>query len=529
MVSQHRPEEYEGSHEDVKQLHSMGYAQELARRMSGFSNFAISFSIICILAGGITSFQAAFSGAGGASVGIGWPLSCVFSLIVAASMGQIGSAYPTAGGLYHWSSILGGRGWGWATAWFNLLGLIFVVSSVDVGVWYLFVNMIGTNYLGINAAAMIPDSTKSFGEQFASGAYWVQAVAVIVIVASQALFNHIGIRATTILTDFSGYLIFVVAIILTVGLLAYAPSIDIGRLFTFTNNTGDAGGGVWPQSSLLMAFLLGLLLPAYTITGFDASAHTSEETRHAAVNVPRGMLRAVFWSFLFGWIMICSFVLAMPSVSDGAKQGGNVFYWLMGGSGMPGAVKALLYIGIVIANYLCALAGLTSLSRMIFAFARDGGFPFSKFLRRVSPAHRTPVNAIWVGAILAFLSTLYTPAFLTLAAGCAIFLYLSYVMPVAAGFLAEGKTWTTKGPFQLGTWSKPFAVVSVMGALLLYFIGVQPPNDDLLKYTGGLLVIMAILWFGVAQRKFPGPPIGDMIAKRQAEILAEEKAVGEVH
>jgi amino acid transporter len=195
---------------------------------------------------------------------------------------------------------------------------------------------------------------------------------------------------------------------------------------------------------------------------------------------------------------------------------------------MPGAVKALLYIGIVIANYLCALAGLTSLSRMIFAFARDGGFPFSKFLRRVSPAHRTPVNAIWVGAILAFLSTLYTPAFLTLAAGCAIFLYLSYVMPVAAGFLAEGKTWTTKGPFQLGTWSKPFAVVSVMGALLLYFIGVQPPNDDLLKYTGGLLVIMAILWFGVAQRKFPGPPIGEMIAKRQTEILAEEKAVGEV-
>jgi amino acid transporter len=362
-------------HDDVKILHSMGYAQELSRRMGGFQNFAISFSIICILAGGITSFQAGFSGAGGASIGIGWPLSCAFSLIVAAAMGQIGSAYPTAGGLYHWSSILGGRGWGWATAWFNLLGLIFVVSSVDVGVWYLFVNMIGTNYLGISAAAVIPDSTKTFGEQFASGAYWIQAIAIIVIVCSQAMFNHIGIRATTILTDFSGYLIFVVAIILTVAMLAYAPGIDIGRLFTFTNNTGDAGGGVWPQNgSLLMAFLLGLLLPAYTVTGFDASAHTSEETRHAAVNVPRGMIRSVFWSFLFGWIMICSFVLAMPNVADGAKQGANVFYWLMGGSPMPGALKAFLYIGIVVSNYLCALAGLTSLSRMIFAFARDAAF-----------------------------------------------------------------------------------------------------------------------------------------------------------
>src|SRR5262249_44172423 len=231
----------------------------------------------------------------------------------------------------------------------------------------------------------------------------------VVIVGSQALFNHIGIRATTILTDFSGYLIFVVAIVLTIAMVAYAPSIDIGRLFTFTNNTGDAGGAVWPQTGLLMAFRLGLLLPAYTVTGFDASAHTSEETRQAALNVPRGMIRSVFWSFLFGYIMICSFVLAMPNTADAAKQGGNVFYWLMGGSGMPGALKALLYIGIVIANYLCALAGLTSLSRMIFAFARDGGFPASKFLRFVSPAHRTPVNAIWVGAILAFLSTLYTP------------------------------------------------------------------------------------------------------------------------
>src|SRR5215468_11036838 len=126
--------------DDVKQLHSMGYAQELARRMSGFSNFAISFSIICILAGGITAFQLGFSGGGGASIGIGWPVGCAFSLIVAATIGQIASAYPTAGGLYHWSSILGGRAWGWSTAWFNLLGLIFVVSSVDVGVWFLFLN-----------------------------------------------------------------------------------------------------------------------------------------------------------------------------------------------------------------------------------------------------------------------------------------------------------------------------------------------------------------------------------------------------
>ena len=263
---------YHGSQqhqEDVKQLHSMGYAQELARRMSGFSNFAISFSIICIIAGGITAFQTGFSAAGGASVGIGWPLSCAFSLIVAASMGQIASAYPTAGGLYHWASILGGRGFGWSVAWFNMLGLIFVVSSVDVGLWQLlFVPLIGQNYLGWDPANFIPALGDPFSAQITTSAYWVQALALAIILGAQALLNHIGIRATTLLTDFSGYLIIVVAVILTIAMLAYAPSLDIGRLFTFTNNTGDPGGGIWPRSeSIFYAFLLGLLLPAYTVTG----------------------------------------------------------------------------------------------------------------------------------------------------------------------------------------------------------------------------------------------------------------------
>src|SRR6266487_1925336 len=120
---------------DEATLQRMGYAQELARRMSGFSNYAISLSIICILAGGITSFQVGFCSVGGASIGLGWPLVCAFSLVVAATMGQVASAFPTAGGLYHWASILGGRGWGWLTAWFNLAGLVTVLAAINVGTY----------------------------------------------------------------------------------------------------------------------------------------------------------------------------------------------------------------------------------------------------------------------------------------------------------------------------------------------------------------------------------------------------------
>src|SRR5437660_2581706 len=141
------------SSDDVRLLQSMGYAQELLRRMSGFSNFAISFSIICILAGGITSLQLGLSAVGGAAAGVVWPVGVAFCFLVALCMAQIASAFPTAGGLYHWSSILGGRGWGWAAAWFNLGGLIFVTAAVNVGTYQLFATFLGPIF-GFDAAKL---------------------------------------------------------------------------------------------------------------------------------------------------------------------------------------------------------------------------------------------------------------------------------------------------------------------------------------------------------------------------------------
>ncbi|MEZ0227825.1 MAG: amino acid permease, partial [Planctomycetota bacterium] len=265
----------------------MGYAQELARTMSGFSNFAISFAIICILAGGITTFQAALSAGGGASIGLGWPVGAAFALIVATSMAQISSSYPTSGGLYHWGSILGGRGYGWTTAWFNLLGLIFVVASVNFGIYDPFFTKFVAPLLGVGPETLARP--------------WVQPAFIAAITVSQAILNHAGIRITTRLTDLSGYLIFLVTLALVGSLLVFSKTpLEPGRLVTFTNLTG-AEGGFWPRlESPVLVFLSGLLLTVYTITGFDASGHTSEETRNAAREVPKGMIHSVFWSGVFG-------------------------------------------------------------------------------------------------------------------------------------------------------------------------------------------------------------------------------------
>lgn len=488
---------------DVEQLGRMGYAQELRRRMGAFSNFAIAFSTICVLAGGITSLQLGTSAVGGAAAGIVWPIGVAFAMVVALCMAQLASAFPTAGGLYHWSAILGGKGWGWATAWFNLGGLVFVTAAVNVGAYQLFVNFLGPS-LGLDPTRLTVTH---------------QLAGVSLIALSHALLNHFGIRLTTVLTDFSGYLILAVVLLLTVAMVRGAGPLHPARLFTFTNNGGGAGAGVWPPSdSLLKMTLLGLMWPVYTITGFDAAAHTSEETVDAARNVPRGILRSVGVSGLVGWLMVSAFVLAMPDVATGARQGGEVFSWLMKAV-LPGGAGTLLWVGIVAANYLCGLACMTSTSRMIYAFARDGGLPMSRALRRVSPRWRTPVTAIWTTGALAVVSTLYTPVYSTLTTACVVFLYLSYVMPTLVGLLAFGRSWTAMGPWSLGgRVYRTLATLSVGGVAVLVWIGVQPPNEKALTATVALAAVLLAAWWLGVRRVFRGPPSVETLAEKPPPV-----------
>ncbi len=483
--------------DDVKTLHGLGYAQELLRRMSGFSNFAISLSIICILAGCITTFHFALCGVGGASVGIGWPLGSLYALAVAATMGQVASAFPTAGGLYHWASILGGKGWGWATAWFNLVGLVTVMTGINAGL-YLFLRIPLGALLGFAPPANEPSTADMI----------LQGIAVALITFSQAFINHRGIRVTTLLTDFSGYWILTFSVALTVLALAFAASVEPARLVTFSNYSGAKGGDFWPATdNLLWLFALGFLLPAYTISGFDASAHTSEETVGAAVHVPQGIVRSVLVSGVFGWIMLSALVLAIPDMDAAAAQGENAFHFIMG-EVFPIGLAIPIYVGIGIAQYLCGLATVTSASRMAFAFARDGGLPFSAFFRQVSDVYRTPPNAIWAVALASVLFAVYTPVYSTIITACTIFLYLSYLIPTALGFCAYGRSWTRMGPWTIGWLYRPLAAVSVAGGVVLIAIGMAPPNEKAVWLVAGMTLVLGTVWFGWERRRFAGPPRG---------------------
>jgi amino acid transporter len=515
--------------EDMKVLHGMGYAQELSRSMSKFSNFAISFSIICILSGGINSFAQAISSVGGAGAGIGWIVGCILSGMFALSMAQIASAYPTAGGLYHWASILGNRFWGWLTAWLNLLGLITVLGAINIGTAYFFQGAFGGLFGTTGADGAVTPWPSSDMEI-------VIFVAIITVI--QAIFNHVGIKATTFLTDVSGYIIFAATAVLVVACLYFAPAIDISRLWTFTNYSGEVGGNVFPQSDNMgYLFLLCLLLPVYTITGYDASAHTSEETKNAAMSVPTGIVNAVFWSSIVGWLMVCAITLAIPDLAVAAGQGFGMFFATMDAI-MPATLKLVLYISILIAQLICGLATVTSASRMLFAFSRDNGLPVgSKALATVSPKYRTPVTAIWTATVLSILYVLLamsikvagTSIYVIVVNSTLVFLFLSFTVPLIAGLFAYGTAkWPNPGPWAMSAGVyKLVTVLSVVGMGVILFIAIAPPNERVLYVVLGFLALALILWFALENRRFQGPPIGDEIKKRAAIIAAAEKAVGQ--
>jgi amino acid transporter len=487
--------------------------------MSKFSNFAISFSIINILSGGINSFAQAVSSVGGAGAGIGWIVGCIISGMFALAMAQIASAFPTAGGLYHWASILGNRFWGWLTAWLNLLGLITVLGAINIGTAYFFAGTFGS-WFGFTGTDM----------------QVVLFVAVITI--GQAIFNHVGIKVTTFLTDISGYIIFATTAVLVLAALYFAPAIDISRLWTFTNFSGEAGGNVFPAStSIAYLFLLSLLLPVYTITGYDASAHTSEETKNAAHSVPRGIVSAVLWSSLIGWIMVSAITLAIPDLAVAASQGWGMFFATMDAI-MPAGLKSVLYLGILITQLLCGLATVTSASRMLFAFSRDDGMPVgSKTLASVSPKYRTPVAAIWTATVLCILYVVLamsikiagTSIYVIVVNSTLVFLFLSFTVPLVAGMLAYGTAkWPAPGPWAMseGVY-KLVTVLAIVGMAVILFIAVAPPNERVLYVVLGFIVIALVVWVLVENRRFEGPPTGDKIAARKAAIAAAEAAVGE--
>ena len=316
---------------DTQRLAELGYEQTLTRAWSGFSNFAISFTIISILAGCFTTYGQGWNNGGPVVISWGWPIIGAIILVLAFCMAELVSAYPTAGGLYWWASKMGGAGWGWFTGWFNLIGLIAVVASVDYGAATFLGALL--NLYGVDLGFVDYGNGASLGEIFFLFAMILTLHALINIFSSHlvALFNNISVWWH------------VIGVAVIVAILAIGPDTHQSVDFVFTetiNNSGfgnenGTGGMFW-----LYVLPLGFLLTQYTITGYDASAHLSEETHGAEDSSPKGVYRSVLYSVLIGWVVLLAITFAATDVAA-INDGGGGAIGIFTSALSSGAAKAV--------------------------------------------------------------------------------------------------------------------------------------------------------------------------------------------
>jgi amino acid transporter len=488
-----------GSHgqvaKDIKDLHQFGYAQELFREMGGFSNFAISFSIISILTGAVTLYGFGLNMGGPGVMGFGWPLVTIFVLLISASMAELASAIPTSGALYHWSAVLGGNGWGWWTAWLNLIGQMTITAGIDFG------------------AAMFAAPLLGMAENWSSF-----LIVYAVILLTHGLLNHFGIRLVARLNDVSAVYHMVGVAVLVVALVFFAPKHDIKLAFML----GKFGNSAIPYG---WAFMLALLQAQWTYTGYDASAHVTEETVDPRRRGPWGVYLSVAVSAVFGYIMLLAVTGSIQDLSV-VQAASNPYIAAVEGALGTAWGRGMLWI-VTIAMWFCGLSSITANSRMIYAFARDGGMPFSKLWATISRKYRTPVPAIWMSVVVAFLFAIWSGAYPVITSISTLALYASYLIPVGLKLYKERKGEFRKehyGPWSLGNWSPVVNVLAILwGALILVLFAV-PPNQ-LAGYTfGGLIVLLIIYWVGYARPRFKGPQaIGaeDELARIEAQLERE--------
>jgi amino acid transporter len=448
--------------EDVRRLHEMGYRQELSRAWSGFTNFAISFTIISVLAGTFTTFAFAWQNGGPIAVSIGWPVLCFFVLMVAFSMAELTSRFPTAGGPYWWANELGGKGWSWMTGWFNIVGLVGIVSSVAYGAAFFLdslLSLYGLNVLGINFG----DTKHILSETWLLFFLIMILYTVVNIFADRflALMNNVSV----------GWHLAGVALI--IGILIFVPDHHQSAKFVFThriNNNGAFGGHTGGLGFWLIVLPVGFLLTMYTQTGYDASAHTAEETRGAAKAAAQGVWRSVFWSAVIGWLVLLAFLFAatdVKAVNDGAGFVGAIFT-----SALDSWAAKLVILIATVGQLFCGAAGLTSASRTWYAFSRDRGMPGWALFRRINK-DRVPFNAViavsvasLVIAIPALFGKNNIPfAFFALTGICTVGLYLAYILPVYLR-LRKGDSFEP-GPWNLG---KRFRLVNILAIIFVIVV-----------------------------------------------------------
>lgn len=477
--------------DDDATLHAMGYPRKLTRRFKAFDNFAISFTIINVLSGIFSSFGFGMNAGGPRVLVFGWIGVSVMVLFVGAAMAEVASAYPTSGALYFSAGKLAKRhkgAWSWFTGWLNFVG--------QIG---------GTAATGYAAATFIQAFLALQWSSYRPTAHQTVLITALIIVL-QGLANTRAVQLVAVLNRISVWWLLIGLVVIVTTLVAVPDQHrPVSFVTHFANNTGFTSG--------LYGGMLGLLVTSWTFTGFDGSFHMSEETVRATVNAPKGITRAIGWSALTGLVLMLALVTGIGDYDRQASADAPPVQILIDALGQATA-KALLLI-VIGAMLFCGLANLTSNTRQIFAFSRDGAMPGSRWWHSVSPHTRTPVKAVWLAVACSLALVLpgwwSHTAFTAIVSVNVVGLFLAYAVPILLR-LRLGDEFRP-GPWNLGRWGRPVGVVAVtwiaLSSVLFMLPQAAPLTVDSFNYApialAVVLLVATVWWFATARRRFQGP------------------------
>ncbi len=498
--------------EDERRLAELGYKQELHRSWSGFSNFAISFSIISILAGCFTSFSSGWNGGGPAAIAWGWPILAALILCIGLVMAELVSAYPTSGGIYWWASKLGGVKAGYYTGWLNLIGLVAITASVAYG------------------CALFFDLTLGFfSTSYHSGHLNTIFLYFLVILVLASLVNIFSSHLLAIINNVSVWWhVFGAAAVVLILIFLPHHHASVSSVFTHTvNNTGFFGGKTGGFGFIIVVLPLSALLTQYTITGYDASAHLSEETKQAANGAARGMWQSIFYSAIGGWILLLAFLFAVQDQGKVTAGGGGVS--VIFAQALTQKWGGIVLLIATAGQLFCTVACMTSTTRMLFAFSRDRAVPGHQLWRRLT-SKGVPLYGVILTAVVSALITLPallkvnvngapTPvAFYAVVSIGVIGLYWCFSIPIWQR-LRMGSTFVA-GEWNLGPKYKVLAWFALFDVALVTVVAFMPTSNLGAPWYNGfgwryvnytILVVPAamlglwVYWHASVKNWFTGP------------------------
>lgn len=393
---------------DDQALERFGYRQELKRSLGYFSAFALSFSLISVTTGLFANYGSGLQAGGPAFIWT-WPIVGAGQFLVAMVFAQLGRQIPLSGYAYQWTRELSGKKLAWWAGWIMIVQFIAGMS----GVCYAMANYLAP-YLNL------PNTGGN-----------VVAISIVILLVI-ALINHYGIRLASLVNDFSVSAEILGTVFIGFLLLAIALVRRVHPWTFLLSHPAQAS-----TIAYLPAFASSALMSAWTIGGFEGAANVAEETHLPQQRVPAAILLSEGATVLIGFPALVGFTLAIPSLSIASQHPTPLLYIMS--NYLPPYATACAMLLVFLSIFACALANVTTLSRMVWAMARDAQLPASSWLARISQ-RKVPANAIWTVAVIAAVFTCGAKAEAVMTGICTLLMYLVYGLVVAAALWGGAQT-----------------------------------------------------------------------------------------